>query len=92
MSASLATILRGAACCSTHQLFALDALPLVQTDAGKRLVRLLLRHHHRYLAGATDPDLRFRDFQNHVVHVTDGYWGGAPRVAHQWYDRLQRYQ
>lgn len=84
-------ILRAAHCRSTHHYFAVDALPLVQTDAGRRLVRVLLRHHDRYLAGATDPDTRFRDYQNHVIHVTDGYWGGAPRVAHAWYDRMQRY-
>ena len=87
----LLSILRAAHCHSTHHFFALDALPMVQTDAGRRLVKLILRHHDRYLIGAKDPDTRFRDFQNHVIHVTDGYWGGAPRVAHQWYDRMQRY-
>lgn len=87
----LLTILRAAHCRSTHHHFAIDALPLVGTPAGERLVGHLLRHHHRYLAGAKDPDTRFRDFQNHVIHVDDGYWGGAPRVAHQWYDRMQRY-
>lgn len=85
------SILRAAHCRSTHHFFAVDAIPLVQTDAGKRLTSQLLQHHDRYLTGAKDPDTRFRDFQNHVVHVTDGYWGGAPRVAHVWYDKLQRY-
>ncbi len=87
----LLTILRASHCPSTHHYFAIDSLPMVQTDAGIRLRRLLLRHHDRFLAGAMDPDLRFRDFQNHVIHVNDGYWGGAPRVAHRWYDRMQRY-
>ena len=87
----LLSILRATHCRSTHHYFAVDALPLVQTSAGKRLVSQLLRHHDRYLAGAQDPDVRFCDFQNHVIHVTDGYWGGAPRVAHKWYDRMQRY-
>ncbi len=87
----LRSILRTAHCRSTHHYFAVDALPLVQTDAGKRLVRHLLCHHKRYLSGAVDPDIRFRDFQNHVVHVNEGYWGGAPRVAYQWYHRLIRY-
>lgn len=87
----LLTILRAAHCRSTHHHFAIDALPMVGTDAGQRMVSQLLRHHDRYLTGAKDPDSRFRDFQNHVVHVDDGYWGGAPRVAHQWYDRLQKY-
>ncbi|TWU58447.1 hypothetical protein Poly51_12250 [Rubripirellula tenax] len=86
----LHSILRAAHCRSTHHYFAIDALPMVQTDAGKRLVDVLLRYHGRYLTGAKDPDVRFRDYQNHVIHVTDGYWGGAPRVAHVWYDRLQR--
>ncbi len=85
----LLSILRAAHCRSTHHYFAIDALPLVQTDAGTRLVRQLMRHHKQYLVGAKDPDTRFRDFQNHVVHVADGYWGGAPRLAHKWYDRLQ---
>ena len=76
---------------STHQRFALDALPLVQTVKGHRLVTLLLRHYDRYLTGAIDPDIRFRDFQNHVIHVCQGYWGGAPRIAHRWYDRLLRH-
>lgn len=88
---STITILRASHCHSTHDYFAIDALPMVQTEPGRRLVRVLLRHHDRYLRGATDPDKRFRDFQNHVIHVTDGYWGGAPRVAHAWYDRMQRY-
>jgi hypothetical protein len=66
-------------------------LPLVQTEAGQRLVGHLLCHYRRYLSGAIDPDVRFRDFQNHVVHVDEGYWGGAPRVAHRWYDRMLRY-
>lgn len=87
----LISILRAAHCRSTHHRFAIDAIPLVRTPAGERLAGHLLRHHHRYLSGAKDPDLRFRDFHNHVVHVDDGYWGGAPRVAHQWYERLQRY-
>ncbi len=85
------SLLRTAHCRSTHHYFAVDALSLVQTDAGKRLKSQLLYYHDRYLRGAKDPDIRFRDFQNHVVHVTDGYWGGAPRVAHLWYDKLQRY-
>ncbi len=84
----LLSILRAAHCRSTHHFFAIDALSLVQTDPGKRFSNLLLRFHDDYLRGSKDPDTRFRDFQNHVIHVNDGYWGGAPRVAHQWYERL----
>ena len=91
MTKLLWSIIRAAHCRSTHHYFAVDALPLVQTESGERLVGHLLRHYRRYLAGTQDPDRRFRDFQNHVVHVNDRFWGGAPRVAHQWYDRLLRY-
>jgi len=87
----LRAIVRAVHCGNTHHRFAWDALPLVQTDAGKRLTQILLRHHRRYLTGAVDPDKRFCDFQNHVIHARDGYWGGAPRVAYQWHMRLQRY-
>jgi len=84
----LMTILRAAHCRSTHHFFAIDSLRLVQTDAGIRFRGILLKHHEKFLTGAKDPDDRFRDFQNHVIHVSDGYFGGAPRLAIQWYDRL----
>lgn len=87
----LRAIVRATHCGNTHHRFAWDAIPLVQTESGQRLTQILLRHHHRYLTGAVDPDNRFCDYQNHVIHARDGYWGGAPRVAHQWYERLQRY-
>ncbi|MGV3483082.1 MAG: zinc dependent phospholipase C family protein [Planctomycetaceae bacterium] len=87
----LISILRGTHCRSTHHYFAIDALRLVQTDAGMRLRGLLLKHHEQYLSGATDPDTRFRDFHNHVIHVEDGYFGGATRAAMQWYDRTLRH-
>ena len=74
----------------THHWFAIDALPFVQTRPGDRLVALLLRQYDRYLAGTTVPDDRICDHQNHVIHVTQGDWGGAPRVAQTWYDRLVR--
>jgi len=91
MNNPLLSVLKAAHCRSTHHFFAIDALPMVQTEPGKRLATVLLRHHDRYLEGAKDPDTRFRDFQNHVVHVQNNYWGGAPRVAHAWYGRLMKY-
>ncbi|QDT08140.1 DUF4332 domain-containing protein [Planctomycetes bacterium K23_9] len=75
-------------CRHTHHLLAVDALGLVQTPAGKRLASWLLRYHRDYLAGAIDPDVRICDFQNQIIHVEDGYWGGGPRVAQLWYHRL----
>jgi len=87
----LLSVLRAAHCRSTHHYFAIDSTQYVDTVAGKRLVNVLLKHHERFLAGAKDPDDRFRDFQNHCVHVRTGYWGGAPRLALTWYDRLKDY-
>ena len=85
------TILRAARCRSTHHFFALDALPRVETAAGKRLASLLLRYHDDYLVGAKAPDQTFRDFKNHVLHVQDGNWGGAPRAASRWLDETINY-
>lgn len=87
----LLAILRAAHCRSTHHYFAIDALRHVRTEQGRQLARMLLRYHPQYLAGAKDPDTRFRDFQNHVVHVADNHWGGAPRAAERWYGRLQQF-
>ncbi len=84
----LITILRAAHCRSTHHFFVIDALPMLSTERGRRLKSVLLKHHSRYLAGAKHPDTKFRDFRNHVVHVNDGYWGGAPKKAETWYQNL----
>lgn len=84
----LITILRAAHCRSTHQFFVLDALPLVQSSRAKLLRGQLLKHHMQYIVGAKDPDKKFRDFRNHVLHVGDGHWGGAPKTAEKWYATL----
>ncbi|HBJ36219.1 MAG TPA: DUF4332 domain-containing protein [Planctomycetaceae bacterium] len=87
----LLSVLRAAHCRSTHHFFVIDSTKYVDTPAGRRLVNVLLKHHERFLAGAKDPDDRFRDFQNHCVHVRTGYWGGAPRLALTWYERMRDY-
>lgn len=87
----LTTVLRAAHCRSTHHYFVVDSTEFLDTEAGQRLGSVLLKHHERFLTGAKDPDDRFRDFQNHCVHVRDGYWGGAPRLAVSWYERLKDY-
>jgi predicted flap endonuclease-1-like 5' DNA nuclease len=84
----LITILQAAHCRSTHQYFVLDALPLITTSRGQLLGRILLKHYDQYLLGSKDPDKKFRDFRNHVVHVQDGYWGGAMKTAEVWYRNL----
>ncbi len=85
---TLLTILRAAHCRSTHHFLAIDGLRHVQTDRGRELRELALRHYDRYLTGSKDPDQRFRDFHNHVVHVEDGYWGGADESAELWRKRM----
>jgi hypothetical protein len=88
MDRRLITILRAAHCRSTHHFFVIDALPLIKTDQGGRLSSQLLKHYDRYLSGAIAPDTEFRDFRNHVVHINDNHWGGAPKAARQWYEHL----
>ncbi len=83
----LVPILRAAHCRSTHHFFAIDALERIGTERGKRLADLLLKHYGRYLKGAKDPDDTFKDFQNHVIHVSQNNWGGAPRQCQQWFDK-----
>ncbi|MEL6106160.1 MAG: zinc dependent phospholipase C family protein [Planctomycetota bacterium] len=87
----LQSIVRRGLATGTHQRFAIDALDVIEGEAGHRLSRWLLRHHRAYLRGAIDPDVRFRDFHNHVLHAREGFWGGAIRVAQQWHDRLRRH-
>ena len=84
----LITILQAAHCRSTHQFFVLDALPLLSTSRGQSLSRMLLHYHETYLTGSKDPDNVFRDFRNHVLHVSDGCWGGAGITAEKWYRKL----
>jgi hypothetical protein len=86
----IVTILRAAHCRSTHHYFAIDGLFEAISDDGKKLARLLLANFSRYLEGAKDPDTRFKDFENHVVHVSDGYWGGAAKTAEKWLDKVYR--
>jgi predicted flap endonuclease-1-like 5' DNA nuclease len=69
----------------THHKLALDALgamPRADKDAWSRV---FLKHVERYLEGSKAPDVSFKDFKNHVLHVSENYWGGAPAKADQWY-------
>lgn len=88
---AIVTILRAAHCRSTHHFFAIDALSQLRTERGKRLGKLLLAEHHEYLLGAKAPDETFRDFQNHVLHVSDNYWGGATKKCEEWLAKIFRY-
>jgi hypothetical protein len=74
-----------AACKSTHHKLALDALRYLRGPDATHWQKLFLKHYERYLTGSKAPDTQFKDFRNHVLHVRDNYWGGAPRTARKWY-------
>ncbi len=44
---------------------------------------------HRIPAGRQGPDEVFKDRKNHVLHVRDNFWGGAPAAAREWYRRTR---
>lgn len=74
-------------CRSTHHYIAFDALQLLQGKDAGDWKNLLLKHHTQLLKGAKAPDTTFKDFQNHVLHVEDGEWGGARDAAMKWYGK-----
>ena len=74
-------------CRSTHHFIAFDALQLLKGKDAGDWKNLLLKHHTQLLKGAKAPDAEFRDFQNHVLHVEDGEWGGARDAAMEWYGK-----
>lgn len=72
----------------THHKLALDALNRLGSPDAEKWRKLFLKHAELYLTGSKDPDKKFKDFRNHVLHVEDNYWGGAPEKAAQWYERF----
>ncbi len=74
-------------CRSTHHFIAFDALQLLKGKDAGDWKNLLLKHHTDLLKGAKAPDTDFKDFQNHVLHVEDGEWGGARDAAMEWYGK-----
>lgn len=72
----------------THHKLALDALSHVEGPDAERWQNLFLKHVGAYLEGSKAPDNTFKDFKNHVLHVRDDYWGGAPEKTEEWYATL----
>ncbi|MGE0627750.1 MAG: DUF4332 domain-containing protein [Hyphomicrobiaceae bacterium] len=81
-------ILRAAHASGTHHKLALDALLRLKAPDSERWRRLFLEHAALYMQGSKAPDTEFKDFKNHVLHVRDGYWGGAPDKVVNWYANL----
>lgn len=71
----------------THHKIALDALNHLGRGDAEAWRRMVLKHVGKYLQGSKDPDNVFKDFKNHVLHVSDNYWGGAPEKVEEWYGK-----
>lgn len=72
----------------THHYLAFDALQRLRRPDAERWQRIFLKHAQLFAEGAKAPDTVFKDFKNHVLHPRDGYWGGAPEKARNWYFNL----
>ncbi len=72
----------------THHKLALDALKHLKAKDAALWQRLFLSEVEVYLEGSKAPDKEFKDFKNHVLHVGDDYWGGAPEKVESWYGKL----
>lgn len=77
-------------CRSNHHRLAVLALDHLQGDGAEDWRNVFLKYRDAYLEGAKAPDAVFKDFRNHVLHVRDGDWGGAPQAAREWYRRTVR--
>lgn len=85
MSSLLERVIVAHRCRSTHHHIAIDALGRMTGEDAGRWRDLLLLKHEDLLAGAKAPDEVFKDFHNHVLHVSEGEWGGARGKATEWY-------
>lgn len=80
-------ILYSQKCRSTHHKLAMDALRQLRTPDRQRWEDLFLYYVDWYLEGAKAPDDKFKDFRNHVLHVREKFWGGACKLAYDWYGK-----
>ncbi len=83
----LFNLLQAAYCNGTHHKLAFQAANHLRCQNAENWRNLLLFYHAPYLEGSKAPDKKFKDFQNHVLHVRSGNWGGAPTEARRWYER-----
>lgn len=78
-------VLFAVVCKNTHHRLALDALRRLAGERADDWRNLFLTEYEAYLQGSKAPDDEFKDFQNHVLHVGENYWGGAAKAAQLWY-------
>lgn len=67
---------------------AMDALNQLQSSQADAWSDLCLANADRYLEGSKAPDIQFKDFRNHVMHVKENHWGGAVPAAERWYNEF----
>jgi len=72
-------------CTSTHHKLAVDALRHLRHPKAAAWRDVFLGRIEPYLQGSKAPDNTFKDFRNHVLHIADNGWGGAPATSLAWY-------
>lgn len=75
-------------CRNMHHKLVMNSLQHLRGDDASKWRDQFVRYYELYLLGSKDPDTRFKDFRNHVLHVNDKFWGGAITQANQWYGEL----
>jgi predicted flap endonuclease-1-like 5' DNA nuclease len=89
----LLRVIKAAHCRSTHHFMAIDSLSSLRCELAEEWSKVFLHHYDSYLSGAKAPDTDFKDFRNHVLHVSQDYWGGAVAATRKWYDKsLQHFK
>lgn len=72
-------------CRNTHHKLVMNSLRRLDCRNSNQWVEIFVRYFESYLKGSKDPDTQFKDFRNHVLHVSDNYWGGPVKQAEKWY-------
>jgi len=72
-------------CRNTHHKLAMNALQHLKCSHANQWQAIFVRYFEQYLTGSKAPDKEFKDFRNHVLHVSDNFWGGAVKEAEAWY-------
>lgn len=87
MSSLLQRVIVAHRCRSTHHFIVMSALDRLSGPEATNWRDVMLVHHLELLRGAKAPDAEFKDFKNHVLHISEGEWGGARDAANEWYGK-----
>ncbi|MFT7631934.1 MAG: hypothetical protein ACI87E_002980 [Mariniblastus sp.] len=72
-------------CRNTHHKLVMNSLKHLNCANADKWRSLFIKHFELYLQGSKAPDTTFKDFRNHVLHVSDNFWGGPVKQAEKWY-------